>query len=61
MNDITFKQNVYDIAFGDNAFHRDYDDKEVLKKLREFSDKALAVDQPQDWREIRSKYGLGRT
>jgi len=36
-----FIEQVYEIAFGDDAFNKGYDRQEVLDKLREFSDKAL--------------------
>ena len=36
-----FIEEVYEIAFGDDAINRDYGAEEVLAKLREFSDKAL--------------------
>ena len=45
MDDITFIKEVCDIAFGDGAIDRGYERKEVLAKLREFSDNALI-----DWR-----------
>ena len=28
-----FKEQVYELAFGDNAINRDFTDEEVLKKL----------------------------
>jgi len=36
-----FIKEVYEIAFGDNAFDRGFDAEEVLIQLREFSDNAL--------------------
>ncbi len=36
---------VYELAFGDDAVNKDYSPKEVLDKLREFSDKALHLDK----------------
>ena len=41
MNTREFIEEVYEIAFGDDAINRDYGAEEVLAKLREFSDKAL--------------------
>lgn len=41
----TFKERVYELAFGDDAINKDYSDDEVLAVLREFSDKALAFDE----------------
>ncbi len=36
----TFIEEVYEIAFGDNAFNRGFDSEEVVTKLKEFSDNA---------------------
>lgn len=41
----TFKERVYELAFGDDAINKDYSDDEVLTILREFSDKALEGDE----------------
>ena len=35
-----FKQEIYEIAFGDDAINREYDPMEVLERLKEFSDNA---------------------
>ena len=35
---------IWEVAFGDDAFMKGYTDDDVLCKLREFSDKALAWD-----------------
>jgi hypothetical protein len=40
-----FKEDVFEIAFGDDAIDKDYTQEEVTKKLREFSDLALEVEQ----------------
>lgn len=47
-NDASFKELVYEIAFGDDAINRDFSEEEVLAMLREFSDKALAFDEALD-------------
>ncbi len=39
-----FKEEVYEIAFGDDAINRGFTEEEVIDKLREFSDKALELD-----------------
>ena len=39
-----FVEDVFEIAFGDNAINRDFSYEEVLERLREFSDKALEND-----------------
>ena len=36
--------DIWELAFGENAFEKGYTDDEVLAKLKEFSDKALAWD-----------------
>ncbi len=41
----TFIEEVYEIAFGDNAFNRGFDAEEVLVQLREFSDNALKWEE----------------
>ena len=43
-NDPSFREEVYELAFGDDAINKSYTNEEVLEKLREFSDKALAFD-----------------
>ena len=41
----SFIEEVYEIAFGDDAIKRDFDKEEVLEKLREFSDNALKYEE----------------
>ena len=36
-----FIEEVYEIAFGDNAINRDFSFEEVLQELLRFSDEAL--------------------
>ena len=43
-----FIESVYEIAFGDNAINRDFTEKEVIDKIREFSDNALLWEEGQD-------------
>jgi len=40
-----FIESVYELAFGDDAIRKGYTDDEVLEILREFSDKALELDE----------------
>ena len=40
-----FIEEVYEIAFGDNAFDRGFDAEEVLEKLRKFSNNALKWEE----------------
>lgn len=39
-----FLEEVYEIAFGDDAINREYDPMEVLELLKEFSDNALKYE-----------------
>jgi hypothetical protein len=36
-----FIEEVYEIAFGDNAINRDFTQEEVIAELKKFSDEAL--------------------
>jgi len=38
-----FVEDVFEIAFGDDAINRDFSYEEVLERLREFSDKAYIL------------------
>jgi len=38
MTEREFIEEVFEIAFGDDAINRDFSYKEVLERLREFSD-----------------------
>ena len=40
-----FIEEVYEIAFGDDAINRDYSMPEVLERLMEFSDNALKWEE----------------
>ena len=40
-----FIEEVFEIAFGDNAINRDYSMGEVLDKLMEFSNNALKYEE----------------
>lgn len=40
-----FSEEVFEIAFGADAFSRGYEPKEVLERLREFSDNALKWEE----------------
>ena len=44
MNTREFIEEVYEIAFGDDAINRDFSREEVLGRLREFSDKSYILD-----------------
>ena len=38
---MSFKEAIFEIAFGDDAINKGYSEKEVIQKIREFSDLAL--------------------
>ena len=42
--DRLFAEDVWELAFGDNAWENDYPDEDVLHTLKEYSVKALAWD-----------------
>jgi len=44
----TFKEKVYEIAFGDNAINRDFTEDEVLEKLKYYNDTALKFEIEQE-------------
>ncbi len=43
-----FIEEVFEIAFGDNAINRDYSMGEVLDRLMEFSNNALKYEEKED-------------
>jgi len=43
-----FIQNVFEIAFGDDALNKDYTNQEVLDKLDEFSALSLLAGEVED-------------
>ena len=42
--DRMFAEDVWELAFGDNAFENGYTDEDVYHMLKEYSEKALAWD-----------------
>lgn len=48
MIEMNFKEEVFEIAFGDDAINKGYTEEEVIAKLREFSDSALEYDEFRD-------------
>ena len=40
-----FMEEVYEIAFGDQAYYRGFFPEEVIEQLKEFSDNALRVEE----------------
>ena len=43
-----FIEEVFEIAFGDNAINRDFSMGEVLDKLMEFSNNALKYEEGEE-------------
>ena len=43
-----FIEEVFDIAFGDNAINRDFSMGEVLDRLMEFSNNALKYEEGEE-------------
>jgi len=44
MSEREFIEEVFEIAFGDDAINRDFSYEEVAARLREFSDKSFAQE-----------------
>ena len=42
---VSFKEAIYELAFGDNAINKEFSEKEVIKKIKEFSDLALENEE----------------
>lgn len=47
MKTVDFIEQVFEIAFGDNAINRNFTYNEVIEKLKEFSDNSLIVEGDQ--------------
>ena len=45
--DENFIEQVFEIAFGDDAINRGFNYDDVIKKLKEFSDNALIIEGEQ--------------
>lgn len=43
-----FIEDVFEVAFGDDAINKKYDYSEALARLREFSDNALRWEEQED-------------
>ena len=46
MNQKQFIEQVFEIAYGENAINRNFTFEEVIETLREFSDNALIFEEP---------------
>ena len=47
-NEQAFREDVYELAFGDNAINRDFTDEEVIAKLKEFSNDAWLYEKQKE-------------
>ena len=45
MTPTEFMKEVYELAFGENAYYRGFFPEEVIEKLQEFSDNALVFEE----------------
>ena len=45
MTDSRFIEEIYEIAFGEDAINRDFSHDEVIEQIREFSDNALEWEE----------------
>mgnify|MGYP005697202243 FL=1 len=48
MTNTEFMEEVFEIAFGDDAINRDFNKREVLNRLRKFSYDALLLEDILD-------------
>jgi len=46
--DEDFIEQVFEIAFGDNAIDRNFTYDEVIEKLKEFSDNSLIIEREKN-------------
>jgi len=44
-DDSYFIEEIYEIAFGDDAINRNFSHDEVIDRIREFSDTAIEVEE----------------
>tara|TARA_R100000329_G_scaffold150414_1_gene143275 strand:+ start:3521 stop:3667 length:147 start_codon:yes stop_codon:yes gene_type:complete len=45
MTESEFLEEIYELAFGDDALNKGYEPKDVLDRLKEFSDNALKWEE----------------
>jgi len=48
-----FMQEVYEIAFGDQAYFKGYFPEEVIERLQEFSDGSNPILVEESWHQVR--------
>lgn len=49
MNNKEFIEQVYEIAFGDNAINRNFSHQEVIDQLKEINEDSVKWDQVNDY------------
>lgn len=42
---VKFRESIYELAFGDDAINKNYLDAEVIERVINFSNKALAAEE----------------
>ena len=45
----TFIEEAYEVAFGEDALHREFHPDEVIEELKTFSDNALKYEEGELW------------
>ena len=48
---MNFKEEIYEIAFGDNAINRDFDELEVIERIQSYSDGSNPILIEEAWNE----------
>lgn len=48
MNDKEFIEQIFEIAFGNDAINRDFSKEQVIKEIKRFSDLALEYEENYD-------------
>ena len=48
MNKDEFVEEIFEIAFGDDAINRGFEFEEVVTRIREYSDKAYEAEENED-------------
>jgi len=61
MDNKQFIEEVYELAFGDNAINRNFSHEEVIEQLKEINEDSVKWDQVNDYDkefyELKSKTG----
>ena len=48
---MNFKEEIYEIAFGENAINRDFDELEVIERIQSYSDGSNPILIEEAWNE----------